>query len=165
MIAYGPGLRDWLDKQLECETAKDAQYLGRLNEHGEPIAACAFSNYTGEDIELSVAALPGSATRELVDAIFRYVFIVSGCERCTVRIREDNYSSIKLARRLGFKYEGRQRKAKNGKDLYLFGLLKDEYGFLTKTPKARRPDHGHQRPGASEPDQPDYAIRQPDLRA
>jgi len=159
MIAYGHGFRDWLDSQLGCNTAPDAQFLGRLNDKEEPIAACAFSNYTGDDIELSVAALPGSATRELIDAIFRYVFIQSGCVRCTVRIREDNYRSLKLARRLGFRYEGRQRKAKGGKDLYLFGLLKDEYGFLTETTKAGRSDDGHQRAGASEPNQPDHAIR------
>ena len=48
-------------------------------------------------------------------------------------IREDNRRSIKLAKRLGFVLEGRKRKARQGKDMLVFGMLKSEvnHGKLT----------------------------------
>jgi RimJ/RimL family protein N-acetyltransferase len=127
MIVYGEGLRSWLESKLGDKMCKDAQFIGRLKtEYGDPVAVIGFHSYTGEDIELAVAADPGGGTPGLLQCMYNYIFRDSGCNRCTVQIREDNLKSIKLAKRLGFKYEGAKRKAKEGKDMLIFGLLKTE---------------------------------------
>lgn len=123
-------LRNWIDAKLESKVADHATFIARVVNDFEPVAVCAFSSWTGDDIELSLAADNGSGTHGLVVAIFGYVFGTSGCARCTVRIRADNARSLKLARRLGFVEEGRQRKAKNGHDLIMFGMLKEECKWL-----------------------------------
>lgn len=126
MITYGDGLRPWLEARLQSKLADTCTYIGRVKD-GNPVAVVAFSNYReGEDVELSVAGDPGSASRGLLACVWAYVFGQLGCSRCTVYIREDNAQSVKLAARLGFVYEGRLRKARNGKDVLVYGLLKEE---------------------------------------
>ena len=136
MIVYGHGLRDWLEAKLGDKLASDAQFLGRLV-NDKPVAAIAFQNWTGEDVEIAVGAEPGSATVGLVECVFAYVFRQLGCSRCTIKIRDDNAASLKLAKRLGFTKEGVMRKAKAGHDLVVLGLLKGESRydrFGTNTP-------------------------------
>lgn len=117
----------------------DAQFIGRIK-NDRIVAVCGFSLYTGDDVELSLAADPGSGSRELLYWIFAYVFVQLQCSRCTARILEDNEPSRKLVERLGFVIEGRQRKAKDGKTKLLYGLIKEDlrYGKFTQRPEAGR---------------------------
>ena len=135
MIVYGDALRPWLEAALG-DPVGTAQFIGRAV-GGELVAVVAFHNWTGENIEMSCASLPGGATRGFLDVLFAYAFGQLGCVRCTARIHADNMTSMLLVHRLGFVLEGVLRKAKAGQDVLIFGLLKEEliYGRRrTKTP-------------------------------
>lgn len=151
MIVYGEGLRPFIEEILH-KFPEGTQFIGRVV-NDEPVAVMAFHGWTGDDIELSLVAMPGSGTKGLLSIIFGYIFGQLGCARCTAKIREDNIDSRELVERLGFVQEGILRKAKDGKDVLIFGLLKEElhYGRRTFTPSRTRSQCDHKGAGASKP--------------
>lgn len=167
MIVYGPGLREWLEAKLGDKLPADAQFIGRVLKENDsiPVAVVGFSNFTGDDIEISVASDRGGGTVGLVESVFSYAFANAGCSRITIHIRDDNAQSLKMAKRLGFTYEGTKRKAKAGHDLHIYGLLREEYGRQrTQGTNTSRPAKDHRRTDQGEPGQPDYPVRVADLR-
>lgn len=44
-----------------------------------------------------------------------------------VRIKESNKPAIKITEKLGFQQEGRLRKAQDGEDVLIYGILKEEW--------------------------------------
>jgi len=123
--------RDWLDTRLGEKVAEHAKFIGQ-SIGNRLIAVCAFSSYTGDDVEVSYAQDRGRALPGLLFAIFSYVFEQLQCARCTAKIRADNDESIKLVEKIGFVREGRMRKAKSGIDVFVYGLLKEDfYGKFT----------------------------------
>ena len=126
MIAYGDGFKPWLEAKLGTTCAPGTTFIGRIKD-GQPVVAVGFCNYRyGDDIELSVAAEPGSGTAGLLGCIWAYVFEQLGCSRCTAHIRDDNAASIRLAKRLKFKHEGTLRKARDGHDVHIYGLIRED---------------------------------------
>lgn len=169
MIVYGNGLKDWLQEKIGGQVAQDATFIGRILRENDPssiVAACAFSNWTGEDVELSFAAEPGSGTVGLLRLIFGYVFGQLGCVRCTATVRTGNHQSLRLCKRIGFKREGLKRKAQQGHDLVILGLLREEYvaRWITQTSHSGRPAHDHSSAGTGKPNRPRNAVRQPDVQ-
>lgn len=135
MIVYGERLRPWLERRLGDSLPPGTQFLGRVKD-GVPVVVVGFTQYYGDDVEVNLAADPGSGTRGFINIVFAYVWGQLGCTRCTAFIREDNAKSMNLALRMGFQLEGRKRKAKAGHDVLMFGLLREDYGKVTKTPEA-----------------------------
>ena len=126
MIVCDARFRPWLEERIGVVLPSDAQFVGRVV--GERIAAAiGVSHWTGPDVELSVAASPGSGSRGLLRTVFAYVFGQLGCVRCTARIRASNQDSIALAERLGFRREGVLRKGYGDEDAIIFGLLREEH--------------------------------------
>ena len=101
-------------------------------EPGVGIAAVAvFYNFRKTDIEIAFAEEPGQrwAQRDLINMALRYPWTL-GCNRITVIIRKDNRAARKFAVRLGFKQEGKLRKAApDGTDMFIYGLLEGENKF------------------------------------
>jgi RimJ/RimL family protein N-acetyltransferase len=97
-----------------------------IEEAGEIVAGVVFNTYTGPDIEITVAALPGKVTRGFVRACGCYVFDQLGCLR--VSITTEQPEVIRLAYRLGAQTEGRKR---NGfgpnRDAVILGILKEDW--------------------------------------
>lgn len=97
-----------------------------IEEAGEIVAGVVFNTYTGPDIEITVAALPGKITRGFVRACGRYAFDQLGCLR--VSITTEQPEVIRLAYRLGAQTEGRKR---NGfglnRDAVILGILKEDW--------------------------------------
>ena len=100
-----------------------------LERGGELVAGCIFNVFTGPDIEVTVAALPGGITRAFVRACGRYVFAQLGCERVTFTTEHPNV--VNLAHRLNAQTEGRKRN-QFGKDRHgvVLGLLKEDWKLL-----------------------------------
>lgn len=102
-------------------------------EKGVGIIACAmFHNYRTTDVEMSFAAEPKSnwAQRDLINMVLRYPFDQLGCNRCTMIIRKDNKRARSTAQKLGFKQEGKIRRADvDGQDMFIYGLLPGERRF------------------------------------
>lgn len=93
-----------------------------------------FQNYRETDIEIVFAAEPNSdwARRDLILEALSYPFRI-GCHRVTAIVRKDNRKARKLVERLGFKQEGKLRKADtDGHDLFIYGLLADECKLARK---------------------------------
>ena len=126
MIVYGEGLRPWIEGRIGAKILAGSQFLGRVKD-GIPVAVVGFTGYTDDDVEIDFAADQGGISRQLMNATWTYVFRVLGCVRCTAQVRDDNVRSLKLVKRFGFVHEGTKRKAKDGHDVLMFGLLREDY--------------------------------------
>lgn len=93
-------------------------------------AVVVYSAYTNTNIDMHIASLPGSnwLSRSFFNAAFYLPFKILGVPRITGLIRGSNMNAAWFVQRLGFREEGRMRKAfEDGEDLLLYGLLKEEY--------------------------------------
>ncbi len=133
-------LGKWLEQRVEGEY-HDFQAMAVL-EHGVGIIAVVlFHNYRGSNIEIVFAVEPKknwAAARDVMNMIFRYPFSI-GCNRITAFIRKDNVKSRKLVTQLGFRQEGKLRRAyKDGTDAIMYGMLQEEYRFERKPRHVRK---------------------------
>lgn len=101
-------------------------------EKGELTAVAVFSNYSGPDIQLHVAAIPGGhwLTRAALRAVFRYAFVQLGVRRITSHIPETNLASVRFNLHLGFTLEGAKREGWWDGDMLITGMLKSECRYL-----------------------------------
>ena len=92
------------------------------------VGGVVYHNYRGTDIEIAFAAEKGQqwASRDIIAMALRYPFDI-GCNRITALARKDNKRVRKLLAKIGFKQEGKLRKADDdGHDLFIYGLLENE---------------------------------------
>lgn len=130
MLAEGERFRPWLEARLSPLTP-GAVFWGREID-GETRGVVAFDHYSGDDVELIYAGEPGWITPRLLRAVFAYVFEIMGCTRCTGRVTADDTYALSLAQRMGFKIEGRLRRACKGLDVIVVGMLKEECQYGQK---------------------------------
>lgn len=136
--------RAWYEARVGLKTHPETVFIGCGNS-GKLATVVAFSHYRPDtDIELGIAHDgKGLGSRELIRAVFSYVFGQSNCLRCTARIRDDNVKSIKLVERLGFSQEGRLRRGFGDRDALIYGLLRDNTPWH---PQATPPRHPIRKP-------------------
>ena len=87
-----------------------------------------------------VASEPGKrwATRKLVSEVIAYPFSI-GCNRITAYVKKGNKLSQKAVKQLGFKQEGKIRRAyKDGTDAIIYGMLPAEFRFWRKVRDVRK---------------------------
>lgn len=104
------------------------QALG-LERDGELQAVVVYNLYSGADIAMHVAAVPGGRwmTRSFLRAVFRYPFVQLGCRRVTGYVPASNAVALRFDLHLGFQPEGRMREAlENGEDVIVLGMLERE---------------------------------------
>lgn len=128
MIVHGEGLRQYIETKLDCRLRPDAQFIGRERD-GVLLGVCGFQDWNYTDVELVWAGSRGFGSKELARVCWHYVWETLGCERCTGRIRADNTHSLALAERMGFKREGLLRRAWQGHDVHIVGMLREECRF------------------------------------
>lgn len=85
-----------------------------------------YKNYSSGDIEMVCAGEPGWVTPSILKFVFSYPFEQLNCNRITCLAHRKNKAMRNYLLRMGFKLEGVKRKALNGADLFIFGLLKGE---------------------------------------
>lgn len=91
------------------------------------IAGVAFFNFRHGSMEISVAAESrGWMTRRILRELWRYPFAQCGCEHVTACIPKHRRKTRRMAERLGFTLEGVQKRAFDGSDLCLYGLLRED---------------------------------------
>lgn len=83
-----------------------------------------YKNYTSGDIEMVCAGEPGWVTPGLLKFVLSYPFEQLNCNRITCLAHRKNKAMRGYLVRMGFKLEGVKRKAINGEDLMMYGLLK-----------------------------------------
>jgi hypothetical protein len=103
-----------------------------LKRDGMFVAAVAYHDRQIHNTHASIAALPGSMTRRFLYAIFDYPFNYLKVHRITACVRSSNVRSIDFVQRIGFKYEGCQRRGyPDGEDKLLFGILREECKWIS----------------------------------
>lgn len=122
MIVTGDQLRPALQLAVEAELSPAARFIGVVTD-GQLRGVFGIDGWTGEDCEAFMAGRP---TRELLRVVSEYCFGMLACSRITCRVLETNAPMVALIERLGFTAEGRLRKALNGRDVLIFGMLKEE---------------------------------------
>jgi RimJ/RimL family protein N-acetyltransferase len=117
------------------QPAPAGNYCMAFFEEGRGILAVAlWQNYRKTDIELVFAAEPGSgwAQRDACSEVISYPFKI-GCNRVTAITRKSNKPARKALMTLGFKQEGKLRRADDdGSDLIIYGLLPHEWRLARK---------------------------------
>jgi len=121
----------WAKEKIGAEgIGQDCAAVSLVDEHEQFLAVCVFSSYIGTNIDMHLAARPGSnwLSRSYYNAVMALPFDVLQVPRITGLIRGSNLNTQHFASRMGFQYEGRMRKIfEDGDDLVLFGFLRDEY--------------------------------------
>lgn len=85
-----------------------------------------YKNYASGDIEMLCAGEPGWVTPKLLKFVLSYPFEQLNCNRITCLAHRKNKAMRQYLVRMGFKLEGVKRKALNGADLCVYGLLRSE---------------------------------------
>jgi RimJ/RimL family protein N-acetyltransferase len=119
----------WVAKRIPNFAPKDFTTIAFFEQGVGIIAVVLFHRYRVTDIEVVFAAEPGTKwmQRDLINMVLRYPFEQLKCQRCTVICRKDNRKARKMAQQLGFKQEGKVRRAdEDGSDMFIYGLLPEE---------------------------------------
>ena len=137
----------------------------------EPVAAIAFSTVTpGKILNLAWRLIRAVGTPGLLQCMYNYIFSECQCNRCTVTIREDNYRSIKLAKRLCqlpfWKVVKRKAPARQGyAGVWNAQIRAVNHGRAHLAPsKPSRSDHYNQCARGGQSRQSRHAVWVPDLR-
>lgn len=134
MITSGEALRTALEAAVEAQVSPAARFIGRV-ERDRIVAVFGVDSWTGEDCELFMAATPRGLSRDLLGTVSDYLFGMLGCTRITCRVKATNGPMLALIERLGFTQEGRLRRALQGTDVLVFGMLKEECPWARNRPK------------------------------
>lgn len=133
-VIYGQDKRicTWVAERVAETEFISARGLG-LEQGGELIAGVVYENYTGKNITMHVAAVPGKRwlNKDFLYRSFAYPFLQLNCNRVTGLVKADNLEAQKFDEHLGFKREGLLRQAcEDGTDLILYGMLKTECRWI-----------------------------------
>lgn len=69
-------------------------------------------------------------SKRTLRAVFDFAFNVLKALRVSILVNTDNYVSERFVTKLGFRKEGELRQFREGKDVYVFGMLKNECKFI-----------------------------------
>lgn len=136
MIVYDKErLGDWaierIDAMKHVKSWGDFEAVG-WEKNGELQAVVVFNYFSGCDIAMHIAAVPGKRwmTREFLSACFRYPFIQLGCRRVSGYVPSKLTHVIEFDKHLGFEYEGTLRHALPDDDLILLGMLRENCRYV-----------------------------------
>lgn len=135
MLVFGDELRPMLEHHIG-PIDPNSITMGRFVD-GQPVCLVSFGNLRRGDVEIMGWARPGGVDRGIIRALAAYVFQTLGVNRVTARAVVSNTDSQRILTRLGFRREGLIRRADDGEDVLIFGLLPEELRHvrLTKAPK------------------------------
>ena len=144
LFGYDREVTEWVRQRLDNSHFGPATAIG-LVKYGKIIAGVVYHNYRLNGLEMSIATEDKHwASRRTLKAFFAYPFNQLNCERVTALVLEDNLKSRDMVNRLGFKKEGVLRNAMQGKDIHIYGMLKDECKWIGES-NVRRKERQSQR--------------------
>ena len=103
-----------------------------LKQDGAIIAGVIYNHFTGTNIMMHVAAIPGRKwlTRDFLFACFDYPFNQLNVRRITGIVPKKNKEARRFDTHLGFEYEGNMRHALPDDDMLIYGMLKEKCKWL-----------------------------------
>jgi RimJ/RimL family protein N-acetyltransferase len=118
-------------KMLDREGWANYSAIG-LERHGEIIAGAVYEGFTGTNMYVHLAGVPGRRwmTREFLYAGFRYPFVQLKAQRITAPVEASNEDALRLNRHLGFVNEAVLRGAMPSGDLILMVMWKERCRFI-----------------------------------
>ena len=120
----------WLQSKIPGISFHDCKAIGIIKNQ-KLIAGVVYHNLRDGQIEASIAVTDKNwANKTILYALFAYPFKQCNCHRILVTVRDNNNKSIKLAKRLGFKHEGKLRQMFPPNDAVLLGMLRSECKWL-----------------------------------
>jgi len=120
----------WVQSKLKGFLFNDCKAIGIIKNQ-KLIAAVVYSNLRDGQIEATIVVEDKNwANKAILYALFAYPFKQCNCHRILVTVRDNNKKSIKLAKRLGFKHEGKLRQMFPPHDAVLLGMLRSECKWL-----------------------------------
>jgi hypothetical protein len=101
---------------------------------GEMLCVCVAYQYTRPNVFMAFAAKsPRWASRENIKALGIWIIEGLKCNRVTTLTAKHNKRSRRFQEGIGFKHEGKLRKATNNDDIIIYGLTKtDHHAWLRK---------------------------------
>jgi RimJ/RimL family protein N-acetyltransferase len=123
-------IKEWIESRIRDTTINDFKNCSTLAvaREGRLIAGVAYWVWDTGNCDVAIAAdSPRWATKQTIYTLFAYPFEQIGCRRLTSLIHPKNKRSRKLCEGLGFQVEGKLRKMMNGRDMLIYGYLKDEF--------------------------------------
>jgi RimJ/RimL family protein N-acetyltransferase len=126
-LCDGEALREYLEAGVGCPAPTESYFIGQYD--GAVTAVAGLSDWNKIDVELSLWSA-GRLSRTFLRRLWVYCFDELGCVRVTARTGAHNERCIGVLERVGFKLEGRLRKAFDGQaDLLVFGLIREEFRY------------------------------------
>ena len=121
---------EWARERIpNIPTLEDCYQAIIKKKDGELVAVVVFNLYSGADVAMHIAAVPGRRwmTRQFLRAAFRYPFLQLGCRRVSGYVPVTNLEAQRFDEHLGFVREGLMREAlPNGEDVIVYGMLERE---------------------------------------
>lgn len=130
MIADHPDVIRWVEERIGTKFVTPHTSIGFLRADGLLGSAFVFDNYTGPNINISVAATPGGITRQALRTVCTYAFEQNKCRRITSLVAHDNAASLSLTRRLGMIEEGRLLDYFPDADAVIMRMTRDECRWI-----------------------------------
>lgn len=124
---------DWVASKTGRQSVWNACAAIGLEEDGELIAGVVYREYNGNNIFAHIAGSEGKhwLTKRFLGVMFRYPFMQLGCTRISAWLTESNKEAMRFDQHLGFKEEGRmKRAAKDGGDIIIMAMFKEDCRFL-----------------------------------
>lgn len=113
-------------QMTESDVANDLSEVFLACRNNEAKGVILYKNYSSGDVEMVCAGEPGWVTPGVVRFALGYPFLALGCNRITCLAARRNKAMRGYLHRMGFKLEGVKRKALEGHDVMIYGLLKAE---------------------------------------
>lgn len=134
VITDNPGgiVSDFVASQLGIESWSHCRAIG-LERDGEIIAGVVYDYYTGSNVCMHIAAIPGRKwmTKEFLRMIFYYPFAQLGVKRLSGIIAESNHDSVRFAKKLaGAKLEARLKDAHPDGDMLIYVMFREDCKYL-----------------------------------
>jgi len=103
------------------------QTLG-FSREGQTVCVCIVYQYAHPNIFIAFAATsPRWASKENLRALGVWIFEDLDCTRMTTLTKKQNKRSRKFQEGVGFKHEGKLRKATDDGDIIIYGLTKEDH--------------------------------------
>lgn len=106
--------------------------IGFASENSQLLGAVAFNNFVWPDVHIHQAGRPGWLTRQSLRTIFEYPFEQLECRHVTGLIPAGQARARDITERAGFRLEGILREAHKDGDLCVYGMTRDECGWIKK---------------------------------
>ena len=116
-----------------------------FSREGKVICVFIAYQYAPPNVFMAFAASsPRWATKENIRSLGVWIFDQLGCDRMTTLTEKHNKRSRKFQEGVGFKHEGKLKKAMHNDDLIVYGLLKEDHETWL-----RKAFHGKTRPSTT----------------